>query len=290
MGEHRCCICNVNLPNRFSMAGQCEEPGCDRLFCALHWNRGNHRCREHGYVEKEPTREDAAMSDEPVQDKTSRMEKTKKAVQDGVAILKRAGTGAAGLVKKLRKDRSPAALIGAIDQQLGQTTERKEAASAEVENLHALIVEKKTALKQASRARQEILQEELKSLLTRYNAAKRTYKILLENERNMALVKGRLDEVAAYGQTPVSEDLMDEVIDSIEEAADQAEGVADAARDLEKAGRRRERESDTDDLMDALAAFDEDEPLEQGEPGSEPVAPRRQPVPERPELQPEPEE
>jgi len=254
MGQHQCCICGVKLPNRFSKAGRCEEPGCDRLFCNLHWNRSNHRCREHGYVEKEPIREDPAMSE----DKTSRMEKTKKAVQDGFAILKRAGSGAAALIKKLRKDRSPAALIGAIDQQLEETTTRKESAATEVEKLHALIVEKKTALKQASRARQEILQEELKSLLTRYNAAKRTYKILLENERHMTLVRGRLEEVAAYGDTPVNESLMDDVIDSIEEAADQAEGVADAARDLEKAGRRRERESDTDNLMEALAAFDDD--------------------------------
>jgi hypothetical protein len=288
MQQDRCCICEVKLPNRFSRAGRCEEPGCDRVFCALHWNRSTHRCRDHGYVEKEPIREDAAMSDEPVQDKTSRMEKTKKAVHDGFAILRKAGTGAAALVKKLRKDRSPAALIGAIDQQLEQTTGRKESASAEVEKLHALIVEKKTALKQASRARQDILQEELKSLLTRYNAAKRTYKILLENERNMALVKGRLEEVAAYGETPVSEALMDEVIDSIEEASDQAEGVADAARDLEKAGRRRERESDTDDLMEALAAFDDDAfdeetPLAGGD-TAEPVRHKKEPA------QPEPEE
>ncbi len=255
-----CCICGKALPNRYGLAGGCEEPCCDAVFCALHWNRGNRRCRKHGYKENEPLQEDTAMSDNATKGKPGHAGNAKRAMHGALGMMRKVGQGTTALIKKVRKDRSPAAMIAAIDAQLEQTAARKDQAAAEVEALHGRIMAKKAEFKSASKARQEILEAELKSLLISYNAAKRTYKILLENEQHMSLVKGRLGEVGAYGTTPVSESLIDDVIESLETAADEAEGVADAARDLEKAGKRREREDDKESLWDALAMFEEDGP------------------------------
>ena len=74
----------------------------------------------------------------------------------------------------------------------------------------------------------------------------------------MSLVKGRLGEITAYGMKTISESSIDDIIEELEQAVDEAEGISDASRDLEKAGKRREREDDKENLWDALAAFDED--------------------------------
>jgi len=253
-GKAECCICGKTLPNRFSITGTCEEPGCEAVFCSLHWHNGNRRCRRHGYERNLPR--ENAMSESPEINTT---EKRRRAFADALGALRKLGTGTAALIGKMKKDRSPAAMIAAIDEKLSQNAGRKDEASKAIERLHADILAKKKAYASASKARREILEAELKSLLTAYNAAKRSYKILLENERNMALVKGRLGEVDAYAATPVTEAVVDEAIDSLEDAAEKAEAVADAARDLDKAGKRREREDDAESLWDALGEFD-DEP------------------------------
>jgi len=251
-----CCICGKELPNRYSVAGVCGEPDCRASFCGLHWRRGNRRCQAHGYDETNPAAEDETVNEERNGKRTG---KAGGAMKEALVILKKLGAGTAALARKIRKDRSPAAVIAAMEAQLQETGARKVKAAAEVEHLHGEIVARKSEVARVSRARREILEEELRGLLVAYEAAKRTYKILLENERHMQLVKGRLSEVDAYGMSPVTEEMMDEVIDSLDESAESAVAVADAARDLEKAGRRRQREEDGKDLWAALAEFDEEE-------------------------------
>ena len=100
---------------------------------------------------------------------------------------------------------------------------------------------------------------ELKGLLSDYKAQERTLGILLENERALGMVRSRLEEVLAYGMAGVNEDMIDDVTDRVDEAADEAEGRFDALRDLERAGKRREREGDSENLWDELDGFGDEE-------------------------------
>lgn len=185
--------------------------------------------------------------------------KARKAMKQTLALVKKLGTGAVALLKKLRKDRSPEAMSATLDVQLSANRVRREEISGQVERLYNEIAAKKKAYATAPKARQRILEAELKSLLSTYKTAERELGILLENEKNLGLVKGRLNEVTAYGMAGVSEAMIDDVIDEIEEKVSEAEGVGDASRDLEKAGKRRERESDTEDLWEQLGDFDADQ-------------------------------
>lgn len=47
--DQQCCICGRALPNRYAVAGTCEETGCEAVFCDLHWRHGNRRCPAHGW-------------------------------------------------------------------------------------------------------------------------------------------------------------------------------------------------------------------------------------------------
>jgi len=57
MSDLKCCICGKELPNRYAVAGKCEGNGCDEVFCSLHWNGGNQKCRKHGWKESEKKNE-----------------------------------------------------------------------------------------------------------------------------------------------------------------------------------------------------------------------------------------
>ncbi len=200
----------------------------------------------------------------------------RQAMKEALRLVGKLGAGAAELLGRLKKDRSPEAMLATLDERLAKNTARREDVSGRVERLHREITAKKTEYQKAPKARQRILEAELRSMLSTYKAAERELNILLDNERNLSLVKGRVNEVAAYGMAGVSESIIDDVIDDIEDKVADAEAVADAARDLEKAGRRRDRAEDSEALWaelgdfgetekpgvlpEALAAFEEDEP------------------------------
>lgn len=184
--------------------------------------------------------------------------KFKSVIKDVLGRVQRMGAGAAELFKKLKKDKSPEAMMKTLEQSLEANRTRREETARRVEQVHEQITRKKAGHAKASPARKRVLEAELKSLLTEYKTTERQLNILLENERNLSQVKGRLNEVTAYGMAGVSEDAMEELIDDIEEHVSDAETRADVARDLEKAGRRREREGDSENLWDELAAFDEE--------------------------------
>ncbi len=200
----------------------------------------------------------------------------KQAMKEALRLVGKLGAGAVDLLGRLKKDRSPEAMLATLDERLATNTARREDVSGRVERLYREIAAKKAEFQKAPKARQRVLEAELRGMLSSYKAAERELNILLENERNLALVRGRLNEVAAYGMGGVSESIIDDVIDDIEDKVADAEAVADAARDLEKAGRRRAREDDSDalwaelgdfgeeekpgKLSEELAAFEEDEP------------------------------
>lgn len=191
--------------------------------------------------------------------KTPKAGNAKKAMKEAIRIAGKLGSGAADLLRRMKKDRSPEAMIRTLDENTSANTARREEVSGRVERVYHEIAAKKAEYQKAPKARQRILEAELRSLLSTYKASERELNILLENERNLSLIKGRLNEVAAYGMSGVSEILIDDVIDDIEDKAGEAEAVADAARDLEKAGRRKQREEDTEDLWAALGEFGEEE-------------------------------
>ena len=229
------------------------------------------------------------MSDEA--QNTPKAGNAKRAMKEALRLVARLGVGAAELLRRLKKDRSPEAMMATLDERLGVNTARREEVSARVERLYREIASKKAEHSKAPKARQRVLEAELRSMLTTYKAAERELNILLENERNLSLIKGRLNEVAAYGMAGVSEKLIDDVIDDVEDKAADAEAIADAARDLEKAGKRKERDSDQEDLWVELAEFGEGQPeelaqekeqtriaeelagFEENQPGKEPVRP-----------------
>ena len=278
--EH-CCIGGKELPNRYAVAGRCEEKGCDLPFCALHWRRSNHRCREHGYEELEraepppispkPESEDEPMNqdEKTAESPATRKEKAalaaaraKRAMKATLQAVHKLGAGASALLKRLKKDRSPEAMIATLDESLAANTERREGVASRVEGVYKEIAAKKKAYASAPAARKRILEAELKARLAEYKAVERELGVLLENERVLSQVKGRLNEMIAYGMAGVTEDLIDDVAIDIEDRAADADARLDAARELERAGRRRERESDRESFLDQLAEFDEEVPSE----------------------------
>ncbi|MBN1672419.1 MAG: hypothetical protein JXR37_15370 [Kiritimatiellae bacterium] len=180
----------------------------------------------------------------------------KSAMKEALRLVKKMGIGAASLLKRLKKDRSPQAMLNTLEESVGTNRQQREEASARVERLFREIAEKKKAFAAAPKARQRILEKELRSRLAEYKAAERQLDVYLENERVLSTVKGRLGEIMAYGMRGISEIAIDDITDEIEDKVAEAEAVADATRDLEKAGRRRERESDKEDLWAELGEFD----------------------------------
>lgn len=186
-------------------------------------------------------------------------QKVKKVLVETFSLLKRAGGGALELLRKLKKDKSPAAMLKNIEESADANRKRREEVSLRVKALHKEIVEKKKSFATASPMQKRILEKELAARIAEYEAAERELTVLLENERVLSQVKGRLMEVSSYGMAGVDEDRIEDLIDDVEEAVAAAEGRTGAARDLEKAGRRREREDDHDNLMDKLALFGDEE-------------------------------
>ncbi len=184
--------------------------------------------------------------------------KAQSVLKSSLEAMKRVGGLAGDLIARLKKDESPEAMLATLEEGLKANRKRREDAAAEVERLHHEIAAKKKAYATAVPARKKIMETELRSLLAAYKSAENQLTVLLENERVLSTVKGRMLEVVSYDLATVTEDQIDDVIDRIEDAVEEAEARVDATRDLEKAGRRREREDDTEQLWDALKGFDEE--------------------------------
>jgi len=214
----------------------------------------------------------------------------KAAMSDALGMARKLGAGAVGLYKKLMKIRTPQEMLQAIDDAASANEARSGELSARLEKLFGEIAAKKKTWASAPPARKRILEAELQTLLATYTAAEREQKVLLENRRVLAQVRGRMQEAAAYDMAGVTEIQIDELVDRIDERAGEAEARVDAIRDLEGAGRRRERESDRESFLDQLAQFDVDGASEGegaggvAEPGETlpPAKAPREPAPEPP--------
>lgn len=207
-------------------------------------------------------------------------------MHETLAFVQRMGRSAGDLFKRLTKSKTPQDMADSLDAQLTDMRTRRESASKRLETLYSEIARKKAEFASAPKARQRVLELELQTRLSEYKTAENTVAILLENERHLALARGRLDEVLAYGASGVSEDVLDDLTDQIDEAAELAEGRSDAARDLERAGKRRQRESDSTGLWDALADFGE--PLPEASEMPAPSDPQPAPKsPSKPTAEPE---
>jgi len=216
--------------------------------------------------------------------------KARKAMKDALRMVKKLGAGAGGLLARLKKDKSPEAMLATLESSLDVNRTSREEASGRIERLFREVADKKKAHASAPKARQRVLEMELRSRLSEYKATESELKVLLENEQVLCTVKGRLHEIIAHNLRGISEVAIDRVIDDIEDSVSEADAVLDAAQELEKAGRRRTRETDEESLWDELSAFDEGEPpVVESEPEVEQPVPGEAETDTKADVPPEPE-
>ena len=279
--EH-CCRCGKALPNRYAVAGRCQDAsGCEAPLCTLCWRHGNQRCPAHGgqqrdvpqapapVAEKVQLVEPAASTDDQAATAATpgraaaaaaaagklTRDKAARAMQWTVDAVSKLGRRAVALAGRLRQDHSPEAMIATLDASLEALVPKRERAAAELEALFNRIAAGKQALASVPPARQRLLQAELTALLAQYRGLERQYRILLDNERHVHTVRNRLQEMTLYGMAAVDEALVDTVTEDIDEAAGDAEGREDAIRDLDRAGRRRDQDGDPTTLLQQLDEF-----------------------------------
>ena len=280
-----CCVCGKDLPNKYAIAARCSEPGCEAVFCTLHAATWNKRCPAHGGSETTPLHSTFAVESRPesANDRTTErpndqttMEEHPTAdetlVKDAKAKLPasrlrgilasvgefaaKAGRLAGDLVRRIRNEKDPEEMLRSLDASLAANKERRQPIFDRNTALAAEIGAKKKVYEAAPPARKKMLELELRNLLAEYKANERQLTAFFENENALTVVRGRLLEQIALGMQTLKEDDIDKLTDDIEDAVADAENISDAVRDLDKAGKRRERDSDADSFADALAAFD----------------------------------
>lgn len=204
-------------------------------------------------MEENKVSADAAKEQEIVKSASSEM--TKKAWTECAALAGKLGGGIKALWAKIHPDRSPEAMLSALNENMEGNKRRLDELKPELERVYREIVAKKKDYQSAPPARQRLLKIELQSLMSQYKSHEREFAILSENERSIVAVKGRFLEVLAYGlRGKINVDMVDRLSDDLDDKAEEAEDIQDALGDLERAGRRKER---GDDNFDAeLAGFD----------------------------------
>lgn len=288
----QCCICGRPLPNRYAVAGKCQDDGCDAVFCALHWNNGNRHCGNHGWkpsgildkgVESvvSDTKEAPACEIIPGEvtevemndnlqgrpdESVIRAEAQKKLTAEHAKGILRSvaefagkfGAAASALVMKIKNEKSPEGLLNSIDAQLEANRNQRAPLMERADKLFAEISAKKKVYQSAPTVKKRLLELELKTLLSEYKGIERQLTAFFDNENTLNTVRGRVLELMAVGMRKIDEKTIDKLTDDIEDAIGEAEDVAGAVRDLDKAGKRHENESDQDAFESALAGFDDD--------------------------------
>lgn len=283
-----CTICGRTLPNRFAVAGRCEEPGCKEAFCAFHWYNGNRRCLEHGWkpgenrqrnggthggttvstviLEGENMSEGQEGNKGGAEDRDLCAQADKSLPADRKASILRQlgdfalslGKGAGALARKLGGIRNTDEALQEIEAQIAENRKRREPVSKRYDELYKFIVAKKKVYQTAPPARKKMLEMELKSAIAEYQSLERQLTAYLNNETILTKVRGRMCELVAMNLKKISESQIDKLTDAIEDAADADENIDGAIGDMDKAGVRRER--DDGSFEDALAAFGDDIP------------------------------
>jgi hypothetical protein len=260
----QCSLCGRSLPNRFAIGGWADSDQGPVPYCQLHWQEKKAQSPQKDSPLSSSQNYSASMDSEPKATPApspADPQRSRQAMKESLRLIKKLGASASGLIARLRKSKTPEEMMAEMQTAYEANQTKRTEISSRLEALHQSIASGKKTLESASPARRRILEMELKAKLKEYQAAERTLKILLENEQTLSLVRGRLEEIHVYGMSGISEDFIDEITDQVESAADAAEDRSDAIRDLERAGRRRERDSGEEDLLAALEAFGEPETI-----------------------------
>lgn len=182
-------------------------------------------------------------------------ERVKNAWTECTSLAARLGGGVKALWAKIRPDRSPAAMLDALNGDLSDNRRRLDEMKPQLDRVYREIVEKKNAYRSAPPVRQRLLKTELQTLMARYKGLEREFTILCENERSIETVKSRFLEVLAYGlRGKLDVSMVDRLADDVDDKAEDAEDVQDALADLERAGKRTDRDADGFDAE--LAGFE----------------------------------
>ncbi len=264
----QCCICQKELPNRYAVAGECEADGCGALFCTYHWHNGNHRCKEHGWQERNERKETmenenkttCVTSEKEIRDQAKinlTIEQSKGIMQSTLDFAAKLGKSATALAVKIKNANSPETMLATIDASLEAGRALRAPLVERAESLYAEIAKKKKVYQAAPTARKRILELELKSLLSEYKGIERQLTAHFENENTLNVVRGRVLELMARGLNKLREKDIDKLTDTLSDAVGDAEDIKGAVKDLDGVGARGESESDHAAFEDALAGFEE---------------------------------
>ena len=280
----RCFVCGKELPNRWAVARRETVDGAERCWCALHAAGTDFKKPPKGNEKMENAKEPATEAKEREIAQSASRDSAKSAWSECAALAAKLGGGVKALWSKLHPDRSPAAMLAALNENQGANKKRIEEVKPSIEETYRRIAALKKEYTGAPPARQRLLKIELQTLMARYKGLEREFAILCENERSIETVKGRYLEVLAHGlRGRLDADMVEDLADDIETRADEAEDIQDALGTLDKAGRRREREDSG--FEDELAMFDDSPSLFETTAPELPAAETPSPAPERPTVE-----
>lgn len=267
----KCCVCGIGLPNKWAVAKRERVDGEEKLYCHLHANEtyGKKTTEKLEIQNENPKDEtekgidmsqgeevnvDSSANERKIVDNAS-SDLTKKAWDECAKLVGKLGGGIKTLWSRINPDRSPAAMLEVLNNDLAVNQTRINEMRPQLDQAYSLIVTKKKEYQSAPPVRQRLLKIELQTLLARYKGLEREFMILSENECSIETVKRRFLEILAYGMRgKLDAGVVDKLTDDIDKFADDAECVQDALNDLGRAGKRNERTND--DLDAELADFD----------------------------------
>jgi hypothetical protein len=252
------------LPNRWSISKSEVVNGVERYYCHLHAKEAVDKkdvseIKERDIKERGDAMELNEKNELPEKEreivKNASGELVKKAWSECSSLVGKLGGGIKILWSKINPDRSPEAMLDALNGDLAANHTRLNEMKPQLDQVYREIVVKKKEYQSAAPIRQRLLKIELQTLMARYKGLEREFTILSENECSIETVKSRFLEVLAYGKRgKLDVSMIDRLTDDIEDKVDDAEDVQDALGDLERAGKRKDRnESDFDS---ELAGFD----------------------------------
>lgn len=251
-----CCVCGIALPNKWAVAKR--ETVAGETWCYCHLHADGQFGKKTGNGKGEPMvgkeKDDVTAQEREIVERASG-ERVKNAWTECTSLAARLGGGVKALWAKIRPDRSPAAMLDALNGDLSDNRKRLDEMKPQLDRVYREIVEKKNAYQSAPPVRQRLLKTELQTLMARYKGLEREFTILCENERSIETVKSRFLEVLAYGlRGKLDVSMVDRLADDVDDKAEDAEDVQDALADLERAGKRTDRDADGFDAE--LAGFD----------------------------------
>ena len=224
-----CCVCGVELPNKWSVAKREAVDGEERCYCHLH-AEGNFNRKPVAKGDKmdEPKIAASAAQEEEIA-KAASGDRVKKAWSECATLAGKLGGGIKALWSKIHPDRSPTAMLATLNESLSGNRRRLDEMKPEIDRIYGEIVTKKKEYQSAAPVRQKLLKIELQTLMARYKGLEREFSILCENERSIETVKGRFLEVLAYGlRGKLDTDMVDRLADSIDDKAEVPYGLIQA--------------------------------------------------------------